>query len=460
MARAHRPSTLGARHRSGAVGLLVAGALLLTACGSSSKGATPTTAAVATTASTPATTAAPVTTAAGTTAPATTAAATTVAGPVDPGPAKGDPFVIGFVNTEGTPGLDFPDIRKDLVATVDYLNQHGGFGGRPIKIESCIAKGSPETSQACAQEIAGKKVQLVLLGLDLFPDYKTYKAASIPVIGVLPILPGDYTAEALFLTGGNATTMAAVAKVATDAKFYGAKTIGIVSSDNAGANASAASLEASLKVAGVTFKTVKGGDNETDAGYQSLMREATKDKPDLLISLYSDAGCIGTMRGRASLGIKTPVITTSICAGKDVLDAVGDDATGWIFAGVQSDADTPEAKVMRKILAPVMNIPEAKVTANNLGLGGLGFLGIMSLTTYANKMAAAGKTISGQALYDYLKTTKGLTLYGGQTTIACGDSAKYPAICTFTFPFAEYKAGGKVETIKGGEAVSSIDLLP
>ena len=435
-------------------------ALLAAACGSSSKVSAPsattgaaTTAAVATTAAA-ATTAAP-----GTTAAATTAVATTVAS-ADPGPAKGDPFVIGFVNTEGTPGLDFPDIRKDLVATVDYLNLHGGFGGRPIKIETCVAKGSPETSQACAQEIAGKKVQLVLLGLDLFPDYKTYKAASIPVFGVLPILPGDYTADALFLTGGNATTMASVAKVATDPKFYGAKTIGIVSSDNAGANASAAALEASLKVAGVTFKTVKGGDNETDAGYQSLMREASKDKPDLLISLYSDAGCIGTMRGRASLGIKTPVITTSICASKDVLDVVGDDALGWVFAGVQSDADTPEAKVMRKILAPVMNVPEAKVTANNLGLGGLGFLGIMSLTTYANKMAAAGQTVSGKALYDYLKSTKGLTLYGGQTTIACGDSPKYPSICTFTFPFAEYKTGGKVETIKGGEAVSSIDLLP
>jgi ABC-type branched-subunit amino acid transport system substrate-binding protein len=365
-----------------------------------------------------------------------------------------------MVNTEGTPGLDFPDIRKFAQGSADYLNQHGGFAGRPVKIETCVAKGSPETSQACAQELAGKKVQFVLLGLDLFPDYKTYKAASIPVIGVLPILPGDYTAEALFLTGGNATSTAAMAVVATDPKFKGAKTVGIVASDNPGANATTASLEAALKVAGVTPTIVKGGDNETDAGYQGLMREVAKNNPDVIISLYSDAGCIGTMRGRAALGIKTPVITTSICASKDVIDAVGDDALGWSFAGIQTDVETPEAKVLRKVGAPILNVPEDKVSATSTGLGGLGFLGMMSLGQYAAKAAEGGKPLTGATLYEYLKATKGLKLYGGQTEIECGGSPKYPSICSFTFPFAEYTKGGKVLTIKGGEAVSSIALLP
>ncbi len=68
-----------------------------------------------------------------------------------------------------------------MQAAVDYLNEHGGMGGRPIRLESCAASGSPETSQACAQELAGKNVELVLLGLDLFPDYATYTAADIPV---------------------------------------------------------------------------------------------------------------------------------------------------------------------------------------------------------------------------------------------------------------------------------------
>ena len=38
------------------------------------------------------------------------------------------------------------------------------------------------------------------------------------------------------------------------------------------------------------------------------MAQANADNPDLLISLYDGPGCIGTMRGRTSLGITTPVL--------------------------------------------------------------------------------------------------------------------------------------------------------
>ena len=62
----------------------------------------------------------------------------------------------------------------------------------------------------------GKGVEMIMLGLDLFPGYDTYTAADIPVTGVLPILPGDYTANALFLGGGNTTTTAAMAGFAVE----------------------------------------------------------------------------------------------------------------------------------------------------------------------------------------------------------------------------------------------------
>ena len=63
-------------------------------------------------------------------------------------PADGDPIVIGMVNTEGAPGLDFPEVATPTQATVDFLNDHGGLGGHQIEFEVCTAGGSPETSQA------------------------------------------------------------------------------------------------------------------------------------------------------------------------------------------------------------------------------------------------------------------------------------------------------------------------
>ena len=195
-------------------------------------------------------------------------------------PATGPVFTIGMTNTEGAAGgLDYPEIRTMAQSSVDYLNKHGGIGGRKIKLEACVVKASPETSAACAQELVGKKVDAILLGLDIFPAYATYDAAGIPVFGVLPILPGDYTAKAVLFGGGNATSMAATAAAAK--VKYNAKSVSIIAADNPGTAGTVASLEGSLKKAGIAFKTVKGGDNETDAGYQGLMREAAKDNPEI-----------------------------------------------------------------------------------------------------------------------------------------------------------------------------------
>ena len=373
-------------------------------------------------------------------------------------PPTGETLTVALVNTEGTPGLDFPDVRENVGATIDYLNEHGGVGDRPVELVNCTAKGSPETSQACAQEVAGKNVDLVLLGLDLFPDYATYTAAGLPVIGMLPILPADYTANALFLTGGNATTMGAVAAAAKE--HYGAETIAIVSADNQGANASEASLTASLDLAGIAHSTIKGGDNETDAGYQGLMRQAADGDPDLIVSLYADAGCVGTIRGRASLSIEIPVVATSICADQAVIDIVGDDALGWSFVGIQTNEDTPEKLMLQEMLSPALGVSPEEVDPAALGLGGLGAVMMMSLAEYGGAMVEAGTEVTGSSLYEYLAVTPELTRWPDGSLVECGLATDYPSICAYTFPFAEYQEGGGVLTVPGLEAVSSIDYLP
>ena len=447
-------SATPSHQRSRRLWVLGAVATLAAASCSSSTTSSPTTAAPPTTASASPTTAGSTDTTVAATVPSSPSSAFP-----DLKPPTGDQMVIGLVNSEGgVAGLDFPDIRIAVEASVDYLNQHGGMGGRPIKLESCAAKGSPETSQACAQELIGKKVDLVLLGLDLFPDYAAYSAAKIPVIGVLPILPGDYTAKALFLTGGNATTFGAAAAAAKD--HFKSKLVGIVSADNVGANASEATLSAALDLAGIAHKTVKGGDNMTDAEYQGLVRQIDTFHPDLIMSLYADAGCIGMMRGRASLGITTPVLTTSICSGKTVLDAAGETALGWTFIGAATQENTPELLIVQAVMAKALKLAPEKVDPTALGLGGLGMIETLSLAEYADIMQAAGTAVTGASLYSFLASAKDLSIWPNGAKIECGASPKYPSICSYTFPFAEYTAGGKVVTVKGLEAVSAKDFLP
>ncbi len=244
------------------------------------------------------------------------------------------------------------------------------------------------------------------------------------------------------------------------AEQFGAKTVGIVSADNVGGNASEASLTASLDIAGIAHTTVKGGDNETDAGYQGLMRQAAQGDPDFLVSLYSDAGCIGTIRGRAALGIETPVLSTGLCAGTAVFDEVGDDAVGWIFVGVQTDEDTPERAILQDILSPALGVPPEDIDPNALGLGALALNMAMSLAEYSNRIAADGGDVTGASLYEFFRAGSGLRQWPDGAPIECGRAAAYPTICAFTFPAAEYQEGGDVVTVPGLEAVSAFDYLP
>jgi branched-chain amino acid transport system substrate-binding protein len=386
--------------------------------------------------------------------PTDTMAPESAEGFVSLSPPDGEPILLGMVNTEGSPGLDFPELSASARATVDFLNEHGGMGGRPIGLEVCTAAGSPETSQECAQELSGKGVELVMLGLDLFPGYDTFTAADIPVTGVLPILPGDYTANALFLGGGNATTTAAM--VAFAEQNFDATSVGIVSADNDGANGTEASLIAALDAAGIPYKSVKGGDNETDAGFQGLVREAAADNPDVLFSLYADAGCIGTMRGRADLGIDTPVITTAICASDEVLDVAGDTALGWYFIGSSTrQEDTTEAADMDELLGPLgVEDPTA------LGLGALGITGLLTLANVANAVADEGGDVTGASIYDRLGNSTDLVNWPDGNPLTCGAAPVYPTICNFFFPVAGYVEGGDIVTVPGFEALDATDYLP
>ena len=289
-----------------------------------------------------------------------------------------------MVNTEGSPGLDFPEISAATQAAADFLNEHGGMGGRPIKMEFCKANGSPETSQACAQELAGKGVELVMLGLDLFPGYDTFTASNIPVTGVLPILPGDYTANALFLGGGNTTTTAAMAGFAKE--NFDATTAGIVSADNAGANGTEADLKKALDAAGITYVSIKGGDNETDAGFQGLMSPGHGRR--------SRRAVLAVRRCRLYRDHARPGLTRHRDTGDHDRhlqqrrgDRRGRRRRRRLVLRRGADRAGPEPPLADD-LAGDPGDTRLRRSSTELGLGGLGVTALLTLATIANTMAA------------------------------------------------------------------------
>ncbi len=135
------------------------------------------------------------------------------------------------------------------------------------------------------------------------------------------------------------------------------------------------------------------------------MSQANADNPDLLVSLYDGPGCIGTMRGRTSLGITTPVLAPNSCAATEVIDQVGDEALGWIFLGAQTNEPSAANDLIAEIMSPVLDVPADEVDPSALGLGGLGIVQAMTLAQFSDAIVSEGGEITGESLYAYMGST-------------------------------------------------------
>ena len=386
------------------------------------------------------------------TAPGDTSAVTTAA-PTTLAPPTGEPFVIGVVNTEGAPGLDFPEFANAFRAAAALANAElGGFGGRPVELEVCVAKGSPESSQACAQELAAKQVDLAMIGFDIFVDYPTFAAAGIPVIGAVPILPPDYSADAVYITAGNLVVQGSTANAITNPEYLGLTKVAVIANDAAATVSALASLEPALARGGATVTIIKGGETETDAGFRSLMQQAAATDPEVIISMYGQAGCVGLMRARVELGVDVPAFSTTACLGDAVIDAVGDAAIGWYFAGATGGAETEQSIQMRTWVGEITGVAPEDV--DPFGFTSLGWLQAMTVQAVA---ASIGPSVTGQAIFDTFRAGTAVQ-WGTENELACGSIPSLSAVCSFAIPFAEYTADGAVAAF-GGANISALDVL-
>lgn len=366
---------------------------------------------------------------------------------------SGEPFVIGVVNSEGNPVVDFPDFSIAFRAAADYINTElGGFGGRPLELIVCATQASPESSQACAQDLAARGVDMAMIGLDLFVAYGTFESAGIPVIGAVPVFAGDYSANAVYITAGNLVVQAATANAIVSEKYLGLKRVAIIAADS-GATADALTyLEPALKAGGAEFTTIKGGETESDAGYRSLMQQAAAFDPTAIIVFYSQAGCVGLMRARADLGIDVPSFASTACLGDTVIDAVGDDAIGWYFAGASGGPESDDSRTMRKYVAAVTGKRPDQI--DRYGFTSLGWAQLLTIWKVAANLDVP---LRGDSMNDAFRSGRG-RFWASDAPLECGSVPALPSVCLFEIPFARYTESG-VEPAFGGVQVSALDVL-
>lgn len=250
-----------------------------------------------------------------------------------PGPASGDPIVVGFVNMEAGP-LAQPAIGDSARGAIAYINKYlGGVDGRPLEFDQCITDGSPEASAKCAAQFVTNGTEVVFYGLD-FGDaamLPTLEEAGIPLIGQEPITPADYQTGQWF-AGSQVGYALGAAVFIRDVLAPTNVTVLTLNSATSKTNMQTFIIP-SLEAAGVENIDVVEVD-PTQPDFSVFVAAALANSPDLLYGFLQDTDCTKLVTTSRQLGYTGDILAGNCgaFAKEDPVAAEGVYALGDLYS--------------------------------------------------------------------------------------------------------------------------------
>ncbi|MFN2503949.1 MAG: ABC transporter substrate-binding protein [Acidimicrobiales bacterium] len=377
-------------------------------------------------------------------------------GPKGVGTAEGKPLVVGMINMEDTPIGSFPELRRDAEAAVRYVNEElDGVDDRPIQLEACATQGTPESSQACANELRAKNAVAVLGGIDLgaAASLPVFEKAGIPYLSMTPALGDELSSTTSFtLTGGLAADLLGQVDYITGT--LKATRVGVVHLDLPGLQ-SAAVLAARtiLQRRGVTDLKIVSEKAEA-ADFVPALRAATAGNPEVLMVVFPAQGCSRILQAAQALRIRARLFLPSGCATQEVFDAGGETVEGVTFASgllPYTDTGNPEVATYREKL----NRYASGATPSLLSQAG--FALVMNLHRLLTGLGS--DALTPNALTEKLRATNDEPSFMGHPyTCDNRQVSLLPAVCSGWVRLLQYQGQDQFEDITG-DWVSGAELL-
>jgi branched-chain amino acid transport system substrate-binding protein len=229
--------------------------------------------------------------------------------------------VLGFLNMEGSPAGSFPEATAGARAAVAHVNAAlGGIGGRPLRLSPCTTNGTPESSQACAQQVLAAKPVAVVSGIDLGADASVpvVTAAGVPYVTGSPTLAGELTTSGAYaFTGGTAADLLGIGQYLIERKHV--KSIHVLHEDLPGL------LNAAISAAGDIFRAKDVSDvklvaEKADAAdFAPALTAAAAGDPEAIIVAFPAQGCARILQTARALGVTSPLYYVGVCAAPGVV---------------------------------------------------------------------------------------------------------------------------------------------
>jgi ABC-type branched-subunit amino acid transport system substrate-binding protein len=213
--------------------------------------------------------------------------------------ASGEPIVAYSYTDVNTEGPQYKNLEETERVYQEWINSHGGIGGRPLEAKFCDSRGTPTAAAACAREAVA--------------DHAVAVVGSFSVTGdaVVPILESSHTA--LFGNCCADSPLELTSKVSFplgNSPLYGAGLVSravqqgckhIVGVIQEGGEAFEPLMENAAKVEGAKIeKFVSLPEDAQD--YSAQVAEATSGETDCLVMILSETPYIAWMPAFAQSG--------------------------------------------------------------------------------------------------------------------------------------------------------------
>ncbi len=373
--------------------------------------------------------------------------------PCTPKRAKGQPVLLGMINTDTAPTGAFPELTQAVEAGVAWINRElGGVGGRPISLVTCNTKFSPEGSQACAQQMVDADVIAVLGGIDIFSTAMAIlEQNGIPYIGGIPAAFEQVKSPISFQFSGG-TWGAGVAFAQHAVERLGAKRIGIMYGDFGSIKSAAVDYGAEIaKALGAEDVTVVPFPI-TATDLIAPLTAANEGSPDAIFVFAADTACVPVMKAAQDLAISAQLFLTGACAAPKTTTAAGPAAQGVLFnvEGPVVGSGDPDTSMYFDV------IEEYGKGLDAAGAGTVSFRSLMNLWLVLSDL---GPDATRAAILERLRSAVDAPSFMGHPYTCDGQQIpEFPALCAPQEVIAEFTAKGLRQAGKGQKKTKWIDV--
>jgi branched-chain amino acid transport system substrate-binding protein len=371
--------------------------------------------------------------------------------------ATGKPLVLGMINMEDSPTGSFPEVRRDAEAAVRYVNEElDGVHNRPLQVEVCRTQGTPESSQACANQLRALNPVAVLGGIDLgaSASLPVLERAKIPYVSLTPALGDELASVTSFtLAGGLAADLLGQAEYITGT--LQAKKVGVVHLDLPGLQEAAVlAARTVLQKRGVSDVKIVSEKAEA-ADFVPAVRAATSSNPDVLMAVFPAQGCTRILQAVRALRVRARLFFPSACGAQEVFDAGGASAEGVTFASAllpYTATDNPEVATYRDKLRQY-----GPADAGPSLLSAAGFALVMNLHRLLMGMGEGSPT--AEKLTEKLKSARDEPSFMGHPFSCNGLQVPLlPSVCSSAVRLLRYEGEDRFTDVTG-DWVSGAKLL-